>query len=115
MASRAALARTFIQDPGLVLLDEPLAALDAFTRTAIQDEVVRMHQRKGAIYLLVTHDIEEAVYLCDRVVIMSARPGRIIGEVAIDLPHPRNRVAEQFIAKRREVLERLSGQLVGDD
>lgn len=108
MASRTALARTFIQDPGLVLLDEPLSALDAFTRTTIQDEIVRMHQKSQAIFLLVTHDIEEAVYLCDRVVVMSARPGRSIGEVALDLPHPRDRVSEAFVSKRREVLEMLS-------
>jgi sulfonate transport system ATP-binding protein len=111
MASRTALARTFIQDPGLVLLDEPLSALDAFTRMSIQDEVIGMHRRSGAIYLLVTHDIEEAVYLCDRVIVMSARPGRLIGEVFIGLEHPRNRISEEFVAKRREVLELLSGQL----
>ncbi|MDR3137087.1 MAG: ABC transporter ATP-binding protein [Coriobacteriales bacterium] len=109
MASRAALARTFIQDPGLVLLDEPLSALDAFTRMAIQEEIIRMHRLKGAIYLLVTHDIEEAIYLCDRVIIMSPRPGRIIGEIIIDLPHPRDRVDDAFIVKRRDVFDRLSG------
>jgi sulfonate transport system ATP-binding protein len=111
MASRTALARTFIQDPGLVLLDEPLAALDAFTRMSIQDEIIRMHLRSGAIYLLVTHDIEEAVYLSDRVLVMSARPGRLIGEIPITLPHPRDRISETFVAKRREVLHMLSGQL----
>jgi sulfonate transport system ATP-binding protein len=111
MASRTALARTFIQDPGLVLLDEPLAALDAFTRMSIQDEIIRMHQRSGAIYLLVTHDIEEAVYLSDRVLVMSARPGRLIGEIPITLPHPRDRISETFVARRREVLDMLSGQL----
>ncbi len=104
MASRTALARTFIQDPGLVLLDEPLSALDAFTRMAIQDEIVRMHLHSDAIFMLVTHDIEEAVYLCDRVVVMSARPGKMVGEVAIDLPHPRDRMSEAFVAKRREIL-----------
>jgi sulfonate transport system ATP-binding protein len=109
MASRTALARTFIQDPGLVLLDEPLSALDAFTRMSIQDEIIRMHARTGAIYLLVTHDIEEAVYLCDRVLVMSARPGRLIGEVALDLPHPRDRVSEAFMDRRKEVLRLLSG------
>jgi sulfonate transport system ATP-binding protein len=111
MASRTALARTFIQNPGLVLLDEPLSALDAFTRMSIQDEVIKMHRRTGAIYLLVTHDIEEAVYLCDRVIVMSARPGRLLADIPVDLKHPRDRVSAEFVAKRREVLERLSGQL----
>ena len=105
MASRTALARTFIQDPGLICLDEPLSSLDAFTRMTIQDEIVKMHQASDAIFLLVTHDIEEAVYLCDRIVVMSPRPGRVIGEVKVDLPHPRNRVSDEFVAKRREVLE----------
>ena len=104
MASRTALARTFVQNPGLVLLDEPLSALDAFTRMAIQDEIVRMHLQTDAMFMLVTHDIEEAVYLCDRVVVMSPRPGRMVGEVAIDLPHPRDRMSEEFVAKRREIL-----------
>ncbi len=105
MASRTALARTFIQNPGLVLLDEPLSALDAFTRANIQDQIVQMHLSTNAMFLLVTHDIEEAVYLSDRIVVMSARPGHIIGEVKIDLPHPRDRVSEEFVAKRREVME----------
>jgi sulfonate transport system ATP-binding protein len=105
MASRCALARTFIQDPELILLDEPLSALDAFTRMVIQDEIVRMHEQTDAMFLLVTHDIEEAVYLCDRIIVMSARPGRVIAEIDIDLPHPRDRVSAEFIDARRQVLE----------
>lgn len=105
MASRCALARTFIQEPGLVLLDEPLSALDAFTRMVIQDEIIRMHERTDAIFILVTHDIEEAVYLCDRVLVMSSRPGTIIGEVDVDLAHPRDRTSSAFVDKRKEILE----------
>lgn len=105
MASRCALARTFIQEPELILLDEPLSALDAFTRMKIQDEIVRMHQQTDAMFLLVTHDIEEAVYLCDRIIVMSPRPGRVIAELNIDLPHPRDRVSHEFIEIRRRVLE----------
>lgn len=104
MASRVALARTFIQDPGLMLLDEPLSALDAFTRAVIQDQIVQMHLSSEAIFVLVTHDIEEAVCLCDRIIVMSARPGKVIGEVSVELPHPRDRVSEEFVAKRVEVL-----------
>lgn len=105
MASRTALARTFIQEPGLILLDEPLSALDAFTRMSIQDEIIEMHRRSDAIFLLVTHDIEEAVYLCDRIVVMSARPGHEIGQVEVKLAHPRNRTSECFVQKRQEVLD----------
>jgi sulfonate transport system ATP-binding protein len=108
MASRCAIARTFIQEPGLILLDEPLSALDAFTRMVIQDEIVRLHEQTSSMFLLVTHDIEEAVYLCDRVIVMSARPGRKIAEVSIDLPRPRNRVSDEFVALRREVLSQLN-------
>ena len=108
MASRVALARTFVQDPGLILLDEPLSALDAFTRGVLQDEIIRMHQNSDAIFVLVTHDVEEAVYLCDRVVVMSARPGTNVGEVAINMEHPRDRMSEEFVAKRREILAMMA-------
>ena len=104
MASRASLARTFIQEPGVVLLDEPLSALDAFTRALIQDQIVQMHLNTNALFVLVTHDIEEAVYLCDRILIMSSRPSTVVKEIRVDLPHPRDRVSDEFVAKRKEVL-----------
>lgn len=107
MASRAALAQTFVQDPGIILLDEPLSALDAFTRAIIQDEVLKMCNRFHPIVLLVTHDIEEAVYLADRVVVLSPRPGTNIASIAIDMPHPRDRMSEEFIAKRHEIHDTL--------
>jgi sulfonate transport system ATP-binding protein len=107
MASRAALARSFIQEPGILLLDEPLASLDAFTRAGIQDQIVEMQARAQAIIILVTHDIEEAIYLCDRVVVMSARPGHEIGEVSISLTHPRDRTSEPFIELRRQIMALL--------
>ncbi len=107
MASRTALARTFIESPSLILLDEPLSALDAFTRATIQDQILEMQKINNPLTLLVTHDVEEAVYLGDRVVAMTPRPGRVAGEVIIDLPHPRNRTSEEFIAKRRAVLDVL--------
>ncbi|MEM5818713.1 MAG: ABC transporter ATP-binding protein [Desulfitobacterium hafniense] len=104
MASRTSLARTFIQNPGVILLDEPLSALDAFTRMAIQDEIIKIWQRDQPIIILVTHDIEEAVYLSDRVVILSSRPGKAIGEVAIGLQHPRDRTSSEFVRLRREIM-----------
>ena len=109
MASRTSLARTFVQDPGLILLDEPLSALDAFTRAVIQDEIVKMHLMSDAIFLLVTHDIEEAVYLCDRILVLSPRPGHIVGEIAVDLSHPRDRMSLAFVEKRKEVLGYFGG------
>jgi sulfonate transport system ATP-binding protein len=108
MASRASLARTFVQEPGVVLLDEPLSALDAFTRALIQDQIVQMHLSTNALFVLVTHDIEEAVYLCDRILIMSSRPSTVVQEIHVDLPHPRDRVSDEFVTKRREVLKQFS-------
>lgn len=107
MAARVAIARTLIQQPGLVLLDEPLSALDAFTRERLQDEVLRLVKASGTLALLVTHDIEEAVYLCDRVLVMSPRPGRVVAEIDIDLPRPRDRIAPEFVACRKRVLDAL--------
>ena len=89
MKQRAALARVLAFDPKVLLMDEPFGALDAQTRETMQEELTRLWQRTGKTIVFVTHDIEEAVYLGDRVVVLGARPGRIREEVAIDLPRPR--------------------------
>ena len=94
-------------DPDVLLLDEPLSALDAFTRAVIQDEILAMCVKFKPIVLLVTHDIEEAVYLADRVVVLSPRPGTKVAEIPVDLPHPRDRISSEFIAKRHEILNAL--------
>lgn len=107
MAARVALAQTFVQDPSIILLDEPLSALDAFTRAIIQDEILKMRDKFSPIILMVTHDIEEAVYMADRVVVLSPRPGTNIGEVYIDLPHPRDRISGEFIKYRHAILDML--------
>jgi len=107
MASRVALAQTFIQDPGIILLDEPLSALDAFTRAIIQDEIINIWRQFEPIILLVTHDVEEAVYLADRVIVMTPRPGQTIADMTIDLPHPRDRTSEEFLSIRREIIKTL--------
>lgn len=111
MASRTSLARTFIQESGMILLDEPLSALDAFTKASIQDEILKIWKKNKPIILLVTHDIEEAVYLSDRAVVMSDRPGTIIGEVKIDIAHPRDRVSAEFVEKRKEILGILENRM----
>jgi NitT/TauT family transport system ATP-binding protein len=90
MKQRAALARVLAFDPKVLLMDEPFGALDAQTRETMQEEVTKIWERTRKTIVFVTHDIEEAVYLGDRVVVLSARPGRIREEVRIDLPRPRS-------------------------
>jgi NitT/TauT family transport system ATP-binding protein len=90
MQQRAALARTLAMEPQLLLMDEPFGALDAQTRELMQEELNRIWQASGTTVVFITHDIYEAVFLGDRVVVMSGRPGRILADVAIDLPRPRD-------------------------
>lgn len=107
MAQRLSLIRTMINEPDVFLLDEPLGALDAFTRMNMQDEIVGMWRQRGNTMVLITHDVEEAVYLGNRVVVMSPRPGRIKRIVDIDLPYPRNRNSAKFLEYRADILEML--------
>ena len=90
MKQRVALARVLAFDPKVLLMDEPFGALDAQTREAMQEELTRLWERTGKTIVFVTHDIEEAIYLADRVVVLSARPARIKEEVKIALPRPRD-------------------------
>ena len=107
MAQRAALARALVNQPKALLLDEPLGALDAFTRMRMQDEVLRLWQARGTTMLLVTHDIDEAIYMSDRIVIMTQRPGRIEQTIPIDLQRPRDRSHQNFLRLRGDILELL--------
>jgi ABC-type nitrate/sulfonate/bicarbonate transport system ATPase subunit len=110
---RVALARSLATTPELLLLDEPFSALDAFTRSSLQDEVTRITSQQGLTLVIVTHDIDEAAAMADRVLIMSANPGRIVGEVRINLPFPRNRTSQEF-SRERESLMKTFDQLVGN-
>jgi ABC-type nitrate/sulfonate/bicarbonate transport system ATPase subunit len=107
MAQRVALARALINHPKVLLLDEPLGALDAFTRMRMQDEVLRLWEARGTTMLLVTHDIDEAIYMSDRIVIMTPRPGRIERIIDIQLDRPRQRNSAEFLRFRSEILEML--------
>lgn len=107
MAQRAALARALINHPRVLLLDEPLGALDQFTRMRMQDEVLRIWQARRTTMILVTHDIDEALYMSDRIVMMTGRPGRVDRILDVLLPRPRNRTAPEFLRLRAEILEHL--------
>src|SRR5438094_3608311 len=107
MAQRVALARALINHPKVLLLDEPLGALDAFTRMRMQDEVLRLWQARRTTMLLVTHDIDEAIYMSDRIMIMTPRPGRIERTISIALDRPRQRSSEDFLRLRADILNFL--------
>jgi ABC-type nitrate/sulfonate/bicarbonate transport system ATPase subunit len=107
MAQRVALARALINHPKVLLLDEPLGALDAFTRMRMQDEVLRLWQARRTTMLLVTHDIDEAIYMSDTIVIMTPRPGRIERMITVEIPRPRDRSSPEFLKLRGEILEML--------
>jgi len=110
---RVALARSLATTPELLLLDEPFSALDAFTRSSLQDEVSLIASNQDLTMVIVTHDIEEAAAMADRVLIMSANPGRVVGEVHINLPFPRDRSSEKF-SREREILMKTFDELVGN-
>ena len=107
MAQRVALARALINHPKVLLLDEPLGALDAFTRMRMQDEVLRLWQNRRTTMLLVTHDIDEAIYMSDRIIILTQRPGTIEQIIPIALDRPRDRSSTDFLSLRSEILELL--------
>ncbi|MDY6064865.1 MAG: ABC transporter ATP-binding protein [Finegoldia sp.] len=107
MAQRVALIRTMIVEPAVFLLDEPFGALDAFTRLAMQDELLKVWRTNNPIMIMVTHDIDEAIYMSNRVLIMKPNPGEIKEDLIIDLPYPRDRLSDKFIEYRKHIIETL--------
>ena len=107
MAQRVSLARALINHPKVLLLDEPLGALDAFTRMRMQDEVLRLWRAHGTTMLFVTHDIDEAIYMSDRIVIMTQRPGKIEQIIPVEMERPRDRSSSEFLRLRGDILETL--------
>jgi len=105
MSQRVAIARALIRDPEILLLDEPFGALDAFTRGHLQDVLIDIWQQKNITMLLVTHDIDEAVYLGTDIAILRANPGRIQKLVHVDLSYPRSRTSPAYQQIRQRVLQ----------
>ena len=102
-----ALARALVNEPRLLLLDEPLGKLDALTRLAMQAEILRLWQEKRFTAVLVTHDVEEALILAERVIVLGDRPAAIRAEIPVEVPYPRHRDDPDLIRLRRTILEIL--------
>jgi len=110
-AQRVAIARALVPRPQLLLLDEPFSALDAFTRADLQDHLLDLWTDAKPTLILVTHDVDEAIVLADRVMVMGQRPGRIFDEIEVDLPRPRDRQSAAFDFVKRRVLVALDRSL----
>jgi sulfonate transport system ATP-binding protein len=110
-AQRVAIARALVPRPEVLLLDEPFSALDAFTRADLQDHLLDLWADAKPTLVLVTHDVDEAIVLSDRIMVMRPRPGRVFDEIAVDLPRPRDRQSAAFDFAKRRVLAALDRSL----
>lgn len=110
-AQRVAIARALVTRPSVLLLDEPFSALDAFTRSELQDHLLDLWDEVRPIFVLVTHDIEEALVLATRIAVMRSHPGRIAGIIDVPLPRPRDRLSPAFEEQKRRVLGLLDSTL----
>ncbi|MCJ8008997.1 ABC transporter ATP-binding protein [Lederbergia wuyishanensis] len=107
MAQRTAIARSLITEPNLLLLDEPFSALDAFTKMQLQDLLLSIWQKRKTTMILVTHDIDEALYLCDRIFILRGQPGELYAEIKVQQAKPRSRGDVALAKKKAEILNLL--------
>lgn len=107
MAQRVSLARALVNHPKVLLLDEPLGALDAFTRMNMQDELIRIWQERKTTMIMVTHDVDEAIYLSDRVIVMTPRPAKIESCIEVNISRPRDRSNPEFLNLRTKILKIL--------
>ncbi|WP_311432002.1 ABC transporter ATP-binding protein [Facklamia hominis] len=107
MAQRVSLGRAIVNDPEILLLDEPLGALDAFTRLRLQEELIALWKQTKMTMIMVTHDIDEAIYCSQKVVVMSPRPGRVMEVVPIELDYLRDRTQQDFVDYRIKIMKLL--------
>jgi ABC-type nitrate/sulfonate/bicarbonate transport system ATPase subunit len=107
MRQRASIARALVLNPEVLLLDEPYGALDAITRLTMQNELIKLWRGTGKTMLLITHDIDEAVYLADTIYVMSPRPARFVKILKADMPRPRNRNGADFVSMRQQIMDAL--------
>src|SRR5512136_978125 len=112
MKQRVAIARALVNDPIAILMDEPFGALDAQTRNIMQSELLRIWEEEKKTVIFVTHSVDEAIYLADRIVIMSARPGKIKDVIKIDLPRPRSRTSQDVNVIRDRILCDLRSEIL---
>ena len=111
MQQRIAIARLLVNDPDILLMDEPFAALDAQTRALLGEELIRVWQETRRTVLFVTHSVDEAIMLADRVVVMSRRPGRINADIRIEMARPRDAASDEFNRYRREITGLVRSQV----
>jgi NitT/TauT family transport system ATP-binding protein len=111
MKQRAAIARTLVMNPRVVLMDEPFGSLDSQTRNGLQEFLLGVWERRRDTILFVTHNVDEAVFLSDQIIVLSKRPARIVKTFEVGLPRPRDRTGQECNEIRREVLKVLSGEI----
>ncbi len=108
MKQRVAIARVLANDPAVILMDEPFGALDAITRNGLQESLLHIWEKARKTILFITHSVDEAVYLADRVIVLSPHPGRLKMEIPIDLPRPRDIASVEFNRLKREMLDAIA-------
>jgi len=113
-AQRVAIARALVAKPKVLLLDEPFSALDAFTRASLHDHVLELWKAERPTLVIVTHDVEEAAVLADRVIVMQPRPGRIFRDLRLDAERPRDRLSPDVVEDKRRILAALDGSLAAE-